>query len=80
MKKIKLTNSTDQYSCETCGGSYAESWLLECEGKMFGSIARAHCFEDEQHELSDVLRAFMESEGYTFEYEEQHLGEEYEHN
>lgn len=72
MKNIKLTYSTDEYDCEDCGGSYADSWLLECEGKMFGSIARAHCFGGEQHELSDVLLAFMESEGYTFERDEQH--------
>lgn len=32
-KHITITYTTAEHDCDTCGGSYAESYILECNGK-----------------------------------------------
>lgn len=74
-KHITVTYTTAEHDCDTCGSSYAESYILECNGKTYGEKATAHCFGNTEFTLDQVLTMFLEDNGYTFYYDSEGLDE-----
>ena len=74
-KHITITYTTADHDCDTCGSSYAESYILECNGKTYGEKATAHCFGNTEFTLDQVLIMFLEDNGYTFYYDSEGLDE-----
>lgn len=74
-KHITITYTTSEHDCDTCGSSFAESYILECNGKTYGDSACAHCFGNTEFTLDQVLTMFLEDNGYTFYYDSQGLDE-----
>lgn len=74
-KHITITYTADEHDCETCGSSYAESYILECSGKVYGEKATVHCFGNTEFTLDQVLTMFLEDNGYTFYYNSEGLDE-----
>jgi hypothetical protein len=71
-KEITILHTTDDFDCDDCGGSYAESWQLIHGDKVYGERARAHCFGETSTQLGDVLLEFLQDEGYVISNESEH--------
>lgn len=62
--KVTITYTSDEHDCETCGSSFAESYILECDGKTYGGAARVNCFDSTEYTVDQVLCMFLEDIGY----------------
>jgi hypothetical protein len=63
-KRVDIVYSADEWDCETCGGSYCDSYQIRCEGLAYGEMANAHCLSTSSTDLAPVLLEFLRAEGY----------------
>lgn len=75
-KKITILYTTDSFDCDDCGGSYAESWQLIHDDKVYGEEARAHCFGQTSTSLENVLLEWLQDEGYIIKNVSKHYGDD----
>jgi hypothetical protein len=68
-KKIVIKYTTAEHDCETCGGTWEESYQLLCKDVVIGNEAHAYCFGCENTSLKDALMQFLEHEGYKIEFD-----------
>ena len=66
-KVITLIHSEDCHECETCGDTYADSYQLEYNGKVYGDKARAHCCGNTETTVAECYYMLLTDLGYDIQ-------------
>jgi hypothetical protein len=68
MANIVIEELSDEYDCETCGGSWATGYKVTIDDEQFGDFEPvAACYGGNDYSLKEVYEALLEHFGHTLE-------------
>ena len=66
--RIEIEWLSDDYDCDTCGGSWAEGAIVKFDGEVvIEMIPSAHCYDVETYNETEVFKAILEKLGHTLD-------------
>jgi hypothetical protein len=68
MSKIRIEWTSDNYDCETCGGSWAEGARVYKDGEVWLDLEPlAHCFGGANYPTNEVYNQILRALGHEVE-------------